>query len=62
MINQLFLLYRNELSQIKLIYQQIDGILADNYVFLQPSLSVTLSPLTTDLNFPTLFFTVENDF
>ena len=62
MINKLFLLYRNEKNQIKLVYQQIDGILADNYVSLQPSVSITLSPLTTDTNFPTLYFSVSNDF
>lgn len=61
MINKLFLLYKNEKNQIKLVYQQIDGILADNYVYLCPSLQITLSPLTTDLNFPTLQLSIEND-
>lgn len=56
------MLYKNEKQQIKLVYQQIDGILADNYVTLSPSLQITLSPLTTNLNFPTLTFSVENDF
>lgn len=61
MLNKLFLLYQSDKKQIKLIYQQIDGILADNYVFLTPSLGITLSPLTTNLNYPTLSFTIEND-
>lgn len=62
MINKLFLLYRNEKEQIKLVYQQIDGILADTYVHLQPSISVNLSPLTTNLKFPTLYFSIQNNF
>ncbi len=51
-------MYKNDKNQIKLVYQQIDGILADNYVFLNPSLQITLSPLTSDINFPTLQFTI----
>jgi len=61
MIYKLFLLYQNDKDQIKLVYQQIDGILADNYVYLQPSLQVTLSPLTTNIYYPTLSFFIYND-
>lgn len=61
MLNKLFLLYVNDKNQIKLVYQQIDGILADNYVYIQPSLQVTLSPLTTNIIYPMLQFNIEND-
>lgn len=61
MLNKLFLLYENDKNQIKLVYQQIDGILADNYVYTQPSLQITLSPLTTNIIYPLLQFSIEND-
>jgi len=61
MLNKLFLLYENDKNQIKLVYQQIDGILADNYVYTQPSLQITLSPLTTNIIYPLLQFNIQND-
>ena len=46
----------------KFLYSAIDGFLIDNYVVTQPTLNVTYSPLSKDLPFPYISFTVFNPY
>lgn len=61
MSNPLFQLYSVN-GNMKLIYSQINGILVDNYLAVQPTLCVSYTPLTTIMKFPSLVRTVKNPY
>jgi hypothetical protein len=56
-----FLIYSAN-GEWKLLYQQIDGILIDNFVSLQPNTYYELIELTKDVIYPQVLMTIKNPY
>lgn len=56
-----FLIYSAN-GQWKLLYQEIDGILIDNFVSLQLNTYYELIELTNDITYPQVLMTIKNPY
>ena len=61
MNNPLFIIY-NINEQKKLIYSEVNGILVDNFLRLQPTLKIEYTPLTSIIKFPEIIAQIKNPF